>query len=321
MAVIVSSDPGPNNSCAPTGRAYSCMSSAITLAPGQSHTEQFLVNFDHTLPTSGPVEINATKELLTSPIIDNLSSLRPTAEIHQTFRLTIGEAAPVPASTFAPFVAQLDSPNPIFSQEAARILATLAPASLEPLLLTFPNRPDARQFAPLALHNLNTPASLSALAQMLVTNEPGTSEFIAAAGYLAETHDPAWFPLLRQIALDHPQWPYLSNPAEVGGTQALPMLEQMLQTPNQQAAVAPALGATGSSSAIPILIALLRSHEPGTAQQANFALQQLTHLRPDTTFQNDPAGSYPAWSAWWAHAAATAHLYKPHECAELQPLR
>jgi HEAT repeat protein len=68
-------------------------------------------------------------------------------------------------------------------REAARTLATLAPPALEPLLLTFAISKDyvLKQFAPLALANLSTKASLSALAGMLLHTDPGTYEYMTAA--------------------------------------------------------------------------------------------------------------------------------------------
>jgi hypothetical protein len=61
-----------------------------------------------------------------------------------------------------------------------------------------------KQFAPLALANLTTKTSVAALAQMLVTTEPGSHENMMAAEKLAEIHDPAWFPLLLRYADQHP---------------------------------------------------------------------------------------------------------------------
>jgi HEAT repeat protein len=106
---------------------------------------------------------------------------------------------------FAPYIQHLVSKDFRVRTAAARTLATVAPPALEPLLLGFATAKDStiRQFAPMALANLATKASLSALSQRLIHGEPASSEYFTAANYLGKTHDPAWPPLLLAVADQH----------------------------------------------------------------------------------------------------------------------
>ena len=121
------------------------------------------------------------------------------------------------------YVQQPASTSDDVRREAARTLATIAPPVPEPLLLTFASSKGSvlREFAPLALSNLGTRESLAALARFLTGAQRGTYESMTAAEDLGRTHDPAWLPLLLEIA-DRHDGKYLSYAAESGGDAAVP---------------------------------------------------------------------------------------------------
>jgi hypothetical protein len=327
----ITRDGAPEPACF---RSYggSCLSGAIPLEPGASHTERILLNYQNdSRPESiahvsapGDYMIDASRDIAFAPPGPG-SSLFTAADhsrARQTLHLRVDDALELSPTVYAPYVQQLQSPDIQVHREAARVLATLAPPALESLLLTFPTSKDdnLRQFAPLALANLSTKASLSALAQMLLHTEPGTYEYMKAAQKLAWTHDPTWFPLLLEVANQHGDI-YLRYAAESGGDAAISVLLARLRTTdrNNRSSVIFALGDTGSRAAVPILIQLLDSHgnENGRndAIEANVALQQLTHLYAE----QGPDGSliptwHNRWQQWWLTSGSSATIYKPADC-------
>jgi hypothetical protein len=192
-------------------------------------------------------------------------------------------------------------------------------------LLTFATSKDdvLKQFAPLALANLATKASLAALAQMLLSTKPGTYEYMAAAEKLGRTHDPAWLPLLLEVADQHGTM-YLSYAAESGGDAAIPALLARLHShdPNIRDAAIYALGRTGSRAAIPLLINFLgvqtnqkTGNGESAAISANAALMQLTHVYAEQGSDGNAIPSWQRrWQQWWLTSGSSATIYRPGEC-------
>ncbi len=102
-----------------------------------------------------------------------------------------------------------------------------------------------------------------------------------AADFLAKSGDPKWFPQLLGVAEKNSKiGNYVYDAAESGGDQILPTLLSMLQSPDAEFThpiAVSAFGYTGSRSAVPILLGLLRSSDTGDAQRALYGLRQLTH--------------------------------------------
>jgi hypothetical protein len=180
-----------------------------------------------------------------------------------------------------------------------------------------------KQFAGLALANLSTKASLAALAQMLLDNNPGTYEYMTAAENLGKTHDPAWFPLLLEVADQHGAM-YISYAAESGGDAAMTALlaPSALSRSQHSWRCDQRLGHTGSRTAVPVLISLLgaQAHQKdengrNAAIFANAALRQLTHVYAE---QGSGGASIPSWHSrwqnWWLTSGPTASIYKPDDC-------
>src|SRR5580698_4347606 len=332
--IHITREGSPNPACS-QGYGGSCPSGAIMLPPHGSHTERILLNYqnDSRGDLGAPVEIpgdytiDATREINYAPrSADSRVFTNPDhGQVHQVFRLRVDDALQLDPGIYEPYVQQLGSKDDQVHREAARTLATFAPPALEPLLLTFATSDDyvLKQFAPLALANLSTKASLSALAQMLLHTTPGTYESMTAAEKLGRTHDPSWFPVLLAVADQHGAM-YLAYAAESGGEEAIPALLARLRTKdsNIRSSAIYALGKTGSRAAIPILISLLgpqvnqtEEDAQNAALSANAALMQLTHLYAE----QGPSGAlipswHSRWQQWWLTSGSTANVYKPGEC-------
>jgi hypothetical protein len=332
--IRITRDAAPEPACF-QGYGGSCLSGAISLGPGASHTERLLLNYrndsqgDLRAPVSlpGDYTVDASREIAYAASGSN--SLVYTApnhsEVHQTFHLSVDNALELSPTVYVPYIQQLDSKDDQVRREAARTLATLAPPALEPLLLTFATSKDdvLKQFAPLALANLATKASLAALAQMLLSTKPGTYEYMAAAEKLGRTHDPAWLPLLLEVADQHGTM-YLSYAAESGGDAAIPALLARLHShdPNIRDAAIYALGRTGSRAAIPLLINFLgvqtnqkTGNGESAAISANAALMQLTHVYAEQGSDGNAIPSWQRrWQQWWLTSGSSATIYRPGEC-------
>jgi hypothetical protein len=325
--VNVSSDFARSSSCAPMWVGGSCLSSDAPLEPGKTVTERILLNYEHRIESAGEYEIQAQRNLSYAPASEQFSSAttRP-LEVHAHLTFRVDENAVWGAADLQTWVEQLHSTDPAKRREAARTLASLAPKSLEDVLLTLADDPELRQWAPLAFHRLNTTRSLAALAKMLDTTKPGTYEHMKAADFLAESGDPKWFPLLLEVAQKNSKIAnYVVDAAESGGDQILPTLLSMLQSSDTEFTrpiAISALGYTGSRSVIPILLSLLRDPDMGTSQRALYGLRQLMHrdIGGDHWFDN-PQSQYPAWNKWWNAEGASAPIYKATECSEIKPLR
>ena len=201
-------------------------------------------------------------------------------------------------------------------------MASIAPQSLEDTLLAFADNPEFQEFAPLALHNLNTPHSIRELANSLPKFD--YSERIASVGYLADTGDAQWFPLLQRLAQANPGLrDYVDSAAQLGGDKILPTLIEWMQSPDVKFTrinAVTAMGYTGSRAAVPILIDLLRSSNPDISGRAQFALRLLTHHAACGSLADHPELEYSKWSRWWTSEGRSAPIYKPTECGDVTPL-
>lgn len=315
-----STDPGEKPSCAGYGFAGSCLSSDRLLAPGAKYSERVLLNYDHELTSPGEYEVEASRSLW-----DGGSFASPILELNVQLHFRI-EASGGPASAeLKAWRDQLRSKDPLQRREAARVIASLAPPSMEEVLLGFADDPELRSWAPLGLSRLNTARSIEALAELVRNAAPGTAEHMQSAEFLARTGDSKWFPLLAEVARKKAQISsYVAYAAQAGGEKALPLLLELLQSPDKdftQLNATMALGDTGSRDAIPILLNLLKNPNLDVSSRAVYGLRQLTHR----TFGNEtgdasPQDQFLAWLQWWTREGSNAHIYKPGECSDFVPL-
>lgn len=318
-----------NLSCAPMGFGGSCLSSDAPLEPGKKVTERILLNYEHKIDSAGQYEIEAGRSLSYAPGSEDFfstSTRKNSLEVHAHLIFRVDENAEWRETDLQSWVELLHSTDSAKRREAGRTLASVAPKSLEDVLLGFADNPELRQWAPIAFHRLNTSRSLAGLARILDTTEPGTYEHMKAADFLAESGDPVWFPELLGVAEKNSKvGNYVYDAAESGGDQILPTLLSMLQSPDAEFThpiAVSAFGYTGSRSAVPILLGLLMSSDTGEAQRALYGLRQLTHrdVGGDRWFDN-PQSQYRRWVNWWNREGETAPIYKATECGEVKPLR
>jgi len=324
--VSVSSDPTPKSSCAPGGIAGSCLSSYVVLQPGKKHVERLLLNVEHEIDKAGEYSVDAVRTLShANADLDYFKANKETLEVRATLYFRVEQNAPSDLNAFQSWVNQLRSTDPIKRREAARVLASVAPQSLEDTLLTFADNADIRPFAPLAFHRLNTVRSMGAMAELLRKAEPGTYEHMKSADYLAESGDRQWYPLLLEVAQKNARIAsYVDDAAELGGDRMLPSLVALANSPDKEFTsinAVTAMGSTGSRTAVPILLDLLRSPDTEIADRARYALRVLTHRTASDDQNENPQSQYPKWSQWWAREGATARIYKTTECGDFILLR
>ena len=324
--IRVSNDSPSNLNCTPMVIAGSCLSSDYVLAPGKTRTDRLLLNYEHKINAAGDYEVEAVKHLAYAPgNLDPYSGASDSLEVRDLLRLRIDENATLDGSTYQALVEQLKSTDPAARQEAAQALASLAPKSLEELLLSFAQNPEFREWAPLAFYRLNTPRSLEAMADLLRKTEAGTFVHTASGSFLAKTGDPQWYPLLLEVTQKHANIAdYVDDAAESGGGEMLPTLLAMMHSPDTefvQANAISALGYTGSRAAVPILLDLLHDPDPSTSLRALYGLRQLTHRTiPGERWFDNPQSQYPKWAQWWNREGANAPIYKATECKEMNLL-
>ena len=314
--IHLSSDPASNSACTDLGIFGSCLSSSMILQPGARFAERILLNYAHHITAAGDYVVKAGRRLPYGPRLMETSS-PPTLEVHETLRFRVEPDTSFPSDKLQIWVDRLHSPAVADREEAARTLASLAPYSLEDVLLGFAGKEEFRHWAPLAMHRLNTPRAMAAVAEMLRTSGPGTPESLDAARFLGSSGDPQWFLLLFALAKKQPGGGYLYPAAECGGDRAVPFLIDLMHSDTQlarQVAIS-AMAYTGSRAAIPVLLDLLKSPDPDVSARALHGLEYLTH-RKLTGAAGSPQSQYPNWLEWWSRHGAGVRIYKAADCRE-----
>src|SRR5260370_26749233 len=195
--------------------------------------------------------------------LNYLEAVKSTVEVNERLLFRVDANISVEEASLQVWVQQLKSDDSAKRREAARILAAMAPPSLEELLLSFCDSAEFRMWAPRAMHGLNTPRSLQALADLLKKTEPGTYEHMKSADFLAETGDAKWYPVLRKVAEKKPNIAnYVDNATSSGGDQSLPLLLTLMQSPAKEFSrinAAPAVGSRRSRGASPDVLNLFQA--------------------------------------------------------------
>ena len=310
--IRVSSDPAPNSPCArsrSTGCIYNGPIRTTRLSAGQSYTTRFLLNFDHEIDTPGEYSVDA-----------KYYSGSNRADVgHAELEFRIG-AASAAVGHWNSWTDQLQSPLAEQRRDAARTLASVAPPELEETLLGFAQNPEFRQYAPLAIHRLNSNRSAEALAQLV--RGPAFNEQLEAVRYLGESGDQRWYPLLREMAEKNAQISnYPASAAELGGDKIVPLLVVLGKDSESKGIrrnAIIAMGSTGSRTAIPILLDLLQSPDVETSGSATDSLQMLTHRTAISDPRSrDRQDEYNKWSRWWTREGLGARIYRAGECGEM----
>jgi hypothetical protein len=144
--IHITRDAAPEPACF-QGYGGSCMSGALSLGPGASHTERLLLNYrnnsqgDLGAPVSlpGDYTVDASRDIAYAPLGSNsrVYTAPDHSEVHQTFHLSIDNALELSPTFYVPYIQQLDSKKDQVRRETARTLATLAPPALEPPVAYF----------------------------------------------------------------------------------------------------------------------------------------------------------------------------------------
>ena len=181
--ITVASDPPPAYSCPDIATSGCTMNGQFKqlppLLPGQSNVQHFLLNFNHEIRAAGDYVVDAGH-----------FGVPPGTggDTHAYLRFRVdGSAPPYPAAKLQPWIDALKSADGMKRYEAAQLLASLGPPAQEKTLLGFAANPEFRRYAPLALHRLNTPASLQAFADLVKAGGPGSWEQTEADRLQAKT--------------------------------------------------------------------------------------------------------------------------------------
>jgi hypothetical protein len=317
VSLTISSDP-PKISihpdwtgCSWNGGPFPMMS----LMPGQTTIGRFPLNYYHDINAPGNYWVEAKYFAFPNP-----AGVVPLTKLSFSVDGKLPSYAP---SNYQPWLDQLKSTDQDTRQEAARVLASLAPPSLEETLYGFANNSEFRRYAPLAFHRLNTPRSMQAMADLM--KGPLTNEQLDAARYLAESNDQQWYPLLRDAAIKNVgDSTFPACAAELGGEKMLPVLIDLAKSADNKGIEGNALmamGSTGSRNAIPVLLEYLNDPDSNISDRAGYGLMLLTHRSAVVDSRNrDRKAEAVKWMDWWKREGATAPIYKATEQGERVPL-
>lgn len=321
--------------CMGGGFGGSCLSSAIVLSPGKSHTDRILLNARFDLRTPGSYSLHVTHRLKYVPAGESLADLER-SEAYQDFEfqeqiLIQPSQADELTPDFVQYMHALDSADSNARFDAAEVIAYLAPKFMESAILKMLDTPSLQDYGVEGLRNLGTTSAHRALADF-VTNSPPTDvvgPYQKALRYLGEIGDASDIPILLNVARANAPDSYnrglaIESAGRAGGAEAVPSLVTELNDPSvdtQQATVR-ALYLTGSRAAVPVLIGLLRSPEWRVSQTAEFGLQVLTHRSGAKTYSMNPPppDTYSKWVRWWRTDGQTATIFKSDQCGNILPL-
>jgi hypothetical protein len=318
------------------GFGGSCMSSDTVVHPGELRTEKILLNSRYDLRQPGRYTLHVTHTLHYAPGSNDDLTLLYTSSLDQDFEDTL-DIVIEPShpddlqSDFAPYVPNLHSRDWRTRDDAAKVIAYLAPPFLEPVILNMLDDPQLQTYGVEGLRNLGTPSAHRALVEFVghssPTNVSGTYQ--TALRYLGEIGDAGDVAVLLEVAKANPPDSYsrevaIESAGKAGGADAVPALVTELSDPSigtEQDAVR-ALYLTGSREAVPVLINLLRSPEWRVSSTAEFGLEALTHRSGADTHEMKPppADTYSKWVRWWTLHGQSAAIFKSDQCDKVEPL-
>lgn len=310
----------------------SCLSGFVPLAPGKSRTGRVLLNTRYDLRQPGHYPLRVRYRASYAPTGKSI----PVAALwgHQTFekQLEIGLAPSKPDQlkpVFAPYLHELDSTDWRKRQEAVDVISLLAPAFLESTILHMLYTPDMQGVGVEGARNLGTSSAHRALAEFVKgspTKFPALYQM--ALRYLGEIGNSSDVPILLEAAHKAPDSETrrvaMAAAGEAGGAAAVPALETELHDPSKDTRddAEDALSFTGSRSAAPVLIQLLRSPDERISSFAEYGLERLTHLSGAKMdgFHPPPPDAYSKWIRWWMFDSQTATIFKRDQCGEIKPI-
>jgi hypothetical protein len=331
------SDPAPK----PCGGALgTVVYGFVMLAPGQSHTERWLLNQWARFSSPGRYHVRAERRLpvlAVDPLTQKVSE-KPAAYALTLDELTL-EVEPANEerlqAAFQPYAVLLrgrGNPNPA---EAALVVTTLPQPFLLPELQAMasapsPSRWDRKQ-ALEGLARLGTPAAWEAILKVaesrdLVPGVAGNSKDVPLRAYatllLAEKGDSSFLPALLAMLSAAPEelrGDILRALGFFHDRRAYQALFEKLHSPTPADRTNAILGLKnlGTKECIPAVMAMLNDPEAQVRQVANFALESLTGQKftlSGKASPEEPSHVAGQWHAWWREKGASFVPTRPLPC-------
>ena len=319
---------------------------SVTLPPGQTHTERWLLNQWARFTTPGRFQVRAERRLALLALDPQTGKF---AEKPAAFALALDELSlEVEPSTagqletaFQPYLAAVRSKKDPDPAEAVLVVTTLPqPFFLEQLVamasVPKPDRWDRRNALD-GLARLGTPAAWEAILKVARGAEPrARSERKDSAQevegpvrsyallLLAEKADPAFLPTLIEMLARNPE-PVRGDVLRALGffpdTRAYQTLFDNLHSARVTDRMNAILGLknSGTKEAIPALLAMLSDPEPPVRQVANFALGGVTGHKialPGKASPEESARVAGLWHVWWREHSGSFSPPPPAACHE-----
>jgi hypothetical protein len=330
-------DPAPR----PCGGALgSAVYGSVTLPPGQTHTERWLLNQWARFSSPGRYQVRAERRLpllALEPQTQRFSA-RPAAYALAVDELAF-EVGPTPESqlqaAFQPYLAALRDRKNTNPAEAVLVVTTLPKPFLLPELEVMARAPERwdRKVALEALARLGTPAAWEAIAKVAQAKEEvperaGGAQDDSLRGYavllLAEKGDTRFLPVLLAIASSAPEGLRGDVLRALGffhDPRAYQTLFEKLHAANRADRMNAVLGLKNLATrdCIPALLAMLSDPEAQVRQVANFALQNLTGERfalSGKASREESARVAARWHTWWREQGASFVPARPPACHE-----
>jgi hypothetical protein len=319
---------------------------SVTLPPGHTHTERWLLNQWARFATPGRFQVRAERRLallVTDPQTGKFAD-RPAAFAlaldELSFEVESSTAAQLEAA-FQPYLAAVRNPKDPDPAEAVLVVTTLPQPFFLAQLVAMANAPKSsrwdRRNALDGLARLGTTAAWEAILRVARGQEPSASPERKesaeeaedpARSYavllLAEKADPAFLPALIEM-LPRNAEPLRGNILRAVGffpnPRAYQILFDNLHSPQVTDRMNAVLGLknSGAKEVIPALLAMLNDPEPQVRQVANFALEGMTGHKIAPAGEASPEESARVaglWHAWWREHSGSFSPPPPATCHE-----
>jgi hypothetical protein len=329
-------DPGPEP-CG--GTQGTVVYGSVTLPPGQTHTERWLLNQWAQFKVPGRFHARAERRLaLVEPDPKTGSfSEKPAAFAlaidELTFRVESSSRAH-PHAVFEPYLAAIRNakdPNPA---EAVLVVTSMPQPFFLEQLVTMVNAPKPdrwdRRDALNGLARLGTPTAWQAILKIArgpdAAAKPDSATGDAVRSYalllLEEKADPQFLPALVEMLRQNPEplrGEILRGLGFFHDARASQTLFENLHSAQVTDRMNAVLGLKnlGAREVVPALLAMLNDPEPQVRQVANFALEGVTRHKVDASEGATPQESAHAaelWHAWWRDNAGSFSPPRPAPC-------
>jgi len=308
------------------GIAVSCGRGLRKVEAGKSITLRRLLNYEFRFRRIGAYSIHAhatvivhDQDLWDSPIASKVE-----AEETMPVRVQRGSESQLKAA-FQPFVAEIDNPDVMTQSEAVGAITELAPMFLEDVLVRLTKTRYAGA-AIIGLRKVNTPKAWDVLAQ-LARNAQDSSVRSAAIENLGRTSGTAHLPVLLQLMQSpdkETQRVAARAAGELGRQDSVPHLAALLSAgdPDIRQAGVEGLGNSHARAAVALLIGALLDPDANVRQASVGSLFLLTHHAAldekgwsDLSTSEGAAAVHQRWVGWWNAHSVDAEMHGLSDCA------